>query len=102
MNLNIPKASGVCFSAVEGHSPEQCSGYVDGVRAGYAVPRQRVEALLRAHSTTTEIVDQPAQDADCTEKLVRGAAIAMLPEAERQDWQHLWKDVEQMLKTVSH
>jgi serine/threonine-protein kinase len=31
---------------------------------------------------------------------VRGAELAKLPEAERQAWQQLWKDVEQMLKRV--
>jgi hypothetical protein len=31
---------------------------------------------------------------------VRGAALAKLPEAERQAWQQLWKDVEQMLRRV--
>jgi tetratricopeptide (TPR) repeat protein len=33
---------------------------------------------------------------------VRGDELARLPEAERQAWQQLWKDVEQMLKRVNH
>jgi WD40 repeat protein/tetratricopeptide (TPR) repeat protein len=32
---------------------------------------------------------------------VCGAALSMLPEPERQAWQQLWKDVEQMLKRVN-
>ncbi len=39
------------------------------------------------------------QDADLSG--VRGAALARLPEAERQAWQQLWNDVEQMLKRVN-
>jgi Flp pilus assembly protein TadD len=33
--------------------------------------------------------------------VVRGAALAKLPEAEQQAWQQLWDDVEQMLKRVT-
>jgi serine/threonine protein kinase/tetratricopeptide (TPR) repeat protein len=40
------------------------------------------------------------QDADFAG--VRGAALTELPEAERQAWQQLWKDVELMLKRVNH
>jgi hypothetical protein len=32
---------------------------------------------------------------------VRGAALARLPEAERQAWQQLWADVEQTLKKAA-
>jgi hypothetical protein len=40
------------------------------------------------------------QDADFAG--VRGDALPHLPEAERQAWQQLWKDVEQMLMRVNH
>ena len=64
-----------------------------GVRSWRTTPDQ-------ACSLVQEKLRKWEQDPDLTE--VSGAALAKLPEAERQAWQQLWKDVEQMLKRVSH
>jgi serine/threonine protein kinase/tetratricopeptide (TPR) repeat protein len=66
MRVDIPQAREIFLNAVESHSPEQWPGYLDEACAGDPDLRQRVEALLRAHCATAGIVDQMAQDPDCT------------------------------------
>jgi hypothetical protein len=70
------------------------------LRADLAAWGQRLEKQPdQARARVQERLRFWQQDSDFNG--VRGAALAKLPEAERQAWQQLWKDVEQMLKRVS-
>jgi len=71
MRVDIPRAREIFLGAVEGHSAEEWPGYLDEACAGDADLRQRVEALLRAHTNSAGIVDQLAQDPDRTGEPVR-------------------------------
>jgi WD40 repeat protein/tetratricopeptide (TPR) repeat protein len=73
---------------------------LDWLRADLAAWGQLVEKTPdQARPLAQEKLRFWQQDADFNG--VRGAALAKLPEAERQAWQQLWKDVVQMLKRVN-
>jgi serine/threonine protein kinase/tetratricopeptide (TPR) repeat protein len=80
MKVDIPRAREIFLTAVEYHSHEQWSGYLDEACADDVDLRRRVEALLRAHDATAGVIDQLVQDTDRPREFVRsgecpGAAI---------------------------
>jgi WD40 repeat protein/serine/threonine protein kinase/tetratricopeptide (TPR) repeat protein len=74
---------------------------LDWLRADLAAWSQLLEKQPdQARSLVQERIQFWQGDTDFV--AVRGDELARLPEAERRAWQQLWKDVELMLKRVSH
>jgi WD40 repeat protein/Flp pilus assembly protein TadD len=73
---------------------------LDWLRADLAAWGQLLE---KSRNQTRSLVQQKLRhwQEDPDFNGLRGAALVRLPEAERQAWQQLWTDVEQMLKRVS-
>jgi WD40 repeat protein/tetratricopeptide (TPR) repeat protein len=101
-----------CAAALAGCGQGQDSAQLDD--AERARLRRQALSWLRADlNVLGQLVEKhPDQVRDVISRLtgtlvdpdfngVRGAALAMLLEAERQAWQQLWKDYEQMLKRAN-
>jgi WD40 repeat protein/serine/threonine protein kinase len=77
-----------------------CRQALDWLRADLLAWGQRLEKHPdQARSLAQQKLLHWLEDPDFNG--VRGTALAMLPEAERQAWQQLWDDIEQMLKRVN-
>ena len=59
MSVDPNRAKSIFLSAVEDHTPEQWSAYLDEACRGDAEVRRRVEALLAAHRGKDRLLDDP-------------------------------------------
>lgn len=66
MNSDSQKVRSIFLEAVEKHSPEAWSAYLDDACAGDPQLRQQVEVLLRAHQQANSLLDAPLQPPPAT------------------------------------